>query len=86
MTRSTPPVLARAARLVQPALAAAVDRLAPDLALPVRYHFGWTDTHGVAVAGGRGGKGVRSALAVLSAEAVGAAADVATPGGVAVEA
>ena len=85
MTRATPAVLERAAGLVQPALAAAVDQLAPDLAVPVRYHFGWTDARGVAVPTGRGGKGVRAALAALSAEAVGAAVDVAVPGGVAVE-
>lgn len=85
MTRPVPPAMARAADLVQPALGAAVDRLAPDLAVPARYHFGWTDPGGVAVPGGRGGKGVRSTLAVLSAEAVGAAPDVSVPGGVAVE-
>lgn len=85
MKPPAPAVLRRAGDLVQPALAAAVDRLAPELAVPVRYHFGWTDATGAASASAGGGKGVRSTLAVLSAEAVGAAPEVAVPGGVAVE-
>lgn len=85
MTRPAPAVLGRAADLVQPALAAAVDALPPGLAVPVRYHFGWTDPDGTPLPGARGGKGVRSALAVLSAEAAGAAPDIGVPGGVAVE-
>ncbi|MCE2524636.1 MAG: polyprenyl synthetase family protein [Acidimicrobiia bacterium] len=85
MKRSAPAVLRRAGELVQPALVVAVDRLATELAVPVRYHFGWTDAQGVALGNSGGGKGVRSTLAVLSAEAVGAASEVAIPGGVAVE-
>ena len=85
MTRPAPAVLRRAGVLVQPSLVAVVDRLGPELAVPVRYHFGWTDAGGAALANPGGGKGVRSALAVLSAEAVGAAPEVAIPGGVAVE-
>ena len=85
MKRLAPAVLGRAGALVQPALGAAVDRLAPELAVPVRYHFGWTDAEGAAPATPSGGKGVRSTLAVLSAEAVGAAPEAAIPGGVAVE-
>lgn len=84
MSSPAPAVLGRAGELVRPALMAAVDRLAPELAVPVRYHFGWTDAAGAPLATG-GGKGVRSTLAVLSAEAVGAAPAVAVPGGVAVE-
>lgn len=80
----TPPILERARALTEPALVAAVDRLSPDLALPVRYHFGWVDETGAAVEGG-GGKGVRPALAVLSAEAAGADPAIALPGAVAVE-
>ena len=49
------------------------DRLPGELAVPVRYHFGWTDAQGAALPGPSGGKGVRGALAVLSAEAAGAA-------------
>ena len=85
MSRSAPAVLDRAGDLVRPALAEAVDRLPAELAVPARYHFGWTDAQGVALPGERGGKGVRAALAVLSAEAVGAAPEAATPGAVAVE-
>ena len=85
MKRSSPAALRRANDLVQPALMATVDRLASELAVPVRYHFGWTDAQGAALATSSGGKGVRSTLAVLSAEAVGASAEVAVPGGVAVE-
>ena len=85
MTRPAPAVLDRAGDLVRPALSAAVDRLPAELAIPVRYHFGWADTQGAALPAERGGKGVRAALALLSAEATGAAPAVATPGAVAVE-
>ena len=85
MKRRTPDVLERARTLVEPALVAAVERLSVDLALPARYHFGWVDARGVPLPRGRSGKGVRPTLALLSAEAVGAAAEVALPGAVAVE-
>lgn len=85
MKRPAPAVLGRAGELVRPALAAAVDRLPAELAVPVRYHFGWTDAAGVPLPVERAGKGVRAALAVLSAEAAGAPAETATPGAVAVE-
>jgi len=80
----TPPILERAKRLTEPALRRAVDRLLPELREPARYHFGWTDADGNEVTGG-GGKGVRTALSILSAEAVGAPAETAIPGAVAVE-
>lgn len=83
-TRAVPEVLARSRDLVEPALRAAVAGLGPQLQVPVAYHMGWTDAEGRPVAGG-GGKGVRPALAVLSAEAAGAAAAVAVPGAVAIE-
>ena len=85
MSRPVPAVLERAGGVVRPALAEAVDRLPAGLAVPVRYHFGWTDAQGAALPGAHGGKGVRAALAVLSAEAAGATPQVATPGAVAVE-
>ena len=81
---ATPAVLERTRVLVEPLLAAAVDRLVDELRLPARYHFGWVEADGSpsdAVAG----KGLRPALAVLSAEAVGADASVALPGAVAVQ-
>jgi geranylgeranyl diphosphate synthase type I len=58
--------------------------LSPELRPIAEYHFGWVDADGQP-AGGDGGKGVRQALAVLSAEAVGAPSSVGVPGAVAVE-
>ncbi len=81
---ATPAVLERARVLVEPSLAAAVDRLADELRLPARYHFGWVEADGSPSDAGAG-KGLRPALAVLSAEAVGADASVAVPGAVAVQ-
>jgi geranylgeranyl diphosphate synthase, type I len=83
-TTTVPDVLERARQSVQPALIAAVDSLAPDVRKLVRYHLGWIDAAGNAVRGD-GGKGIRSALAMLSAEAAWADATVGVPGGVAVE-
>ena len=83
-TQSVPEILGRARRLVEPALRAAVDRLSPELRPVAQYHLGWVDPDGRPV-GGDGGKGVRPALALLSAEAVGAPAAIGVPGGVAVE-
>lgn len=85
MRRRIPEVLERTRVLVEPALVAAVDRLSVGLALPARYQFGWVDRRGVPLPEGGHGKGVRSTLALLSAEAVGAAPEVALPGAVAVE-
>lgn len=84
MGAATPTVLERARVLVEPSLAAAVDRLAEELRLPARYHFGWVEADGSPCDAGAG-KGLRPALAVLSAEAVGAEASVAVPGAVAVQ-
>jgi geranylgeranyl diphosphate synthase type I len=85
-TSSMPQVLNRARDLVAPALAEAVERLSPELRPIVSYHLGWTDAMGRPEGGnGNGGKGVRSALAVLSAEAAGADPSSGVPGAVAVE-
>ena len=70
-------------RLVDPALVATLQRLHPDLRRAAEYHLGYVEADGTPAAGG--GKGVRPALALLSAEAVGAHAEVAVPGAVAVE-
>lgn len=83
-TQSVPEVLGRARRLVEPALRAAVDRLSPELRPIAQYHLGWVDAEGRPT-GGDGGKGVRPALALLSAEAVGAPSALGVPGAVAVE-
>lgn len=79
-----PQILDRAQVLVEPALAAAIDRLADELRFPARYHLGWVDADGSSSNLGSG-KGLRPALAVLSAEAIGAEASVAVPGAVAVQ-
>jgi len=84
MITTTPAVLSRAREEVEPALRRAVARLVPELRAPVHYHLGWADANGSPVQNG-GGKGVRPALALLSAEAVGAPSTVAVPGAVALE-
>jgi geranylgeranyl diphosphate synthase type I len=69
---------------VEPALRAAIARLDASSRHQAEYHLGWTTVDGQPVAGG-GGKAVRPALALLSAEAAGAAPEVGLPGAVAVE-
>jgi geranylgeranyl diphosphate synthase type I len=76
-------VLAWAAELVTPALRTAIERLDPTNRALASYHLGWTDRAGTPCRGG--GKGMRPALALLSAHAVGGPASVALPGAVAVE-
>ncbi|WP_413253107.1 polyprenyl synthetase family protein [Streptomyces goshikiensis] len=77
-------LLERGRTLSTPVLRAAVDRLAAPMDTVAAYHFGWIDAQGNP-ADGDGGKAVRPALALLSAEAAGAAAEVGVPGAVAVE-
>jgi geranylgeranyl diphosphate synthase type I len=84
MITTTPAVLSRAREEVEPALREAVARLVPELRAPVHYHLGWADANGTPVRGG-GGKGIRAALALLSAETVGAPSGDAVPGAVALE-
>ena len=81
---NTPVILERARSLVEPAMEVAVDGLCGELRGPSRYHLGWAGVDGSPSAAGAG-KGLRPALAVLSAEAAGAPAAVAVPGAVAVE-
>ena len=85
MTTPTPQILERARVLVEPSLRQAVERLDPQIAPLALYHFGWVDEHGQPTTAGSGGKGIRSALAVLSAEAAGAPPEAGVPGAVAVE-
>ena len=82
---SAPASLGRARELVQPALRAAVDAI-PDerMRLVAGYQLGWCASDGAPV-GDSGGKMIRPALAVLSAEAVGGTAADGVPGGVALE-
>ncbi|MFG2722162.1 polyprenyl synthetase family protein [Streptomyces sp. NPDC048416] len=76
--------LDRCRSLVEPALRKAVRGLHPGPRRIASHAFGWCETDGTPSARG-GGKGVRPALVVLGAEAVGAPADVAVPGAVAIE-
>ncbi|MFB7906457.1 polyprenyl synthetase family protein [Kitasatospora sp. NPDC056076] len=81
---SVPELLARSRTLCAPPLRATVARLAAPMDTVAAYHFGWIDRDGTPVEGD-GGKAVRPALALLSAQAAGAAPEVGVPGGVAVE-
>jgi geranylgeranyl diphosphate synthase type I len=62
----------------------AVDQLAPSIRDRVSYHLGWADADGGASKASTG-KGIRPTLAVLSAEAAWADAQVGVPGAVAIE-
>ena len=77
-------LLERCRIAINPALGEAVDRLTPDLRLIASYHFGWSDPSGQPTKA-PSGKGVRSTLAILGAEASWAQSGVGIPGGVAVE-
>tara|TARA_B100000959_G_scaffold284104_2_gene354800 strand:+ start:1429 stop:2442 length:1014 start_codon:yes stop_codon:yes gene_type:complete len=79
-----PSTLERARQIVEPEIEAAVTSLCPELIHPVRYHFGWEEVDG-SPSLAKSGKGLRPALAVLSAEAVGAPAATGALGAVAVE-
>src|SRR6202161_2144001 len=63
--------------LVGPAIAAAVDRLSPEVRTVARYHLG--------LDGSGAGKALRPALALLSARAAGASPERGVPAAVAVE-
>ncbi|GIF73872.1 polyprenyl synthetase family protein [Asanoa siamensis] len=80
----TLPALDRSRELLLPALRAAVARLDPASRLAASYHLGWCAADGTP-GQGNGGKAIRPALALLSAEAVGAPARTGLPGAVAVE-
>ncbi|MCK9930356.1 polyprenyl synthetase family protein [Frankia sp. Mgl5] len=84
MTTTVPEAIERGRALAVPALRATVDRLHPRLRHVVAYHRGWVDAAGEPLSGS-GGKLVRPALALLSAEAAGAPAEVGLPAAVAVE-
>jgi geranylgeranyl diphosphate synthase type I len=77
-------LLERGRTLAAPVLREAVDRLAPPMDTVAAYHFGWIDADGNPAAAD-GGKAVRPALAVLSAEVTGATPQTGVPGAVAVE-
>ncbi|MGP3912492.1 polyprenyl synthetase family protein [Nonomuraea sp. 10N515B] len=76
--------IARYRRLLEPALRAAVSTLHPWGARMAGFALGWSDADG-RPRQGDGGKGLRPVIAMLSAEAVGGAAEAALPAAVAVE-
>lgn len=80
----SPSVLPRARVLIEPAMREAIDSLDARLRLPITYHLGWTDEKGNP-GHGDSGKGIRSTLAVLGAEAVSEVGSAAALGAVAVE-
>jgi geranylgeranyl diphosphate synthase, type I len=84
VTIASPMTLTETRDLVFPALSDAVSRLDPTSRAQASYHLCWTDAQGRPESGG-GGKSLRPALALLSARAAGATADVGVPGAVAVE-
>ncbi|AJT69985.3 hypothetical protein T261_8392 [Streptomyces lydicus] len=77
-------ILEQGTALVEPELRRIVARLHPSVAQVCRYHLGW-DAEGSAGPVQRAGKGVRAALAVLSARSVGAPERFAAVAGTAVE-
>ncbi len=83
-TESVRALLDRGRTLAMPVLRTSVDRLAPPMDTVAAYHFGWLDAHGRPSEAG-GGKAVRPALALLSAEVTGATPETGIPGAVAVE-
>ena len=84
MAPTAPDVLGRVRELIEPELRAAVGSLADDrMRLIAGYQLGWNDAVGNPTAGG--GKAIRPALAVLSAEAVLGSPDSGIPGAIAVE-
>jgi geranylgeranyl diphosphate synthase type I len=77
-------VLAWSRSMVDPALRAAVDTLPASMGRIAAYHFGWQDERGQP-SEASGGKAIRPALVLLTAEAVGGATASAVPSAVAVE-
>ncbi|WP_336205445.1 polyprenyl synthetase family protein [Nonomuraea sp. LPB2021202275-12-8] len=76
--------IARCRRLLEPAMREAVSGLHPWAARMAAFTMGWTDIDGRPF-DGNGGKHLRPAIAMLAAEAVGAAPESALDGAVAVE-
>ena len=74
----------RARELVTPAMRKAVDQLEPRMRLIAGYQLGWWNQDGQPTPHA-GGKALRPALAVVSAEAAGGTGDDGVPGAIAVE-
>jgi geranylgeranyl diphosphate synthase type I len=84
MTIAMPPTVHRSRDLVEPALRAAIARLDDTSRHVASYHFGWVEADGRPTEGG-GGKALRPALALLSAQVATGGPEVGVPGAVAVE-
>jgi geranylgeranyl diphosphate synthase type I len=82
--RSASEVLAWSRDLVEPAVRTAVGTLPSSMRHIAGYHLGWWDAHGHPIRVS-GGKAIRPALALLSAQAVGSTAATAVPAAAAVE-
>ncbi len=76
-------IVDQAALLVTPALATAIDSLDPRMRLIASYQMGWCDAEGNPT--DAGGKGLRAAMAIVSAVAAGGSPAAGVPGAVAVE-
>jgi geranylgeranyl diphosphate synthase, type I len=86
MTATIPAGVESARDLVGPAVAAAVERLSPDVRIVASYHLGLTDAEGrPAGRSGPAGKALRPALALLSTRAAGEAPERGVPAAAAVE-
>ncbi|HTS99738.1 MAG TPA: polyprenyl synthetase family protein [Streptosporangiaceae bacterium] len=86
MTATIPAGVENARDLVGPAVAAAIDRLSPEVRMVAAYHLGLTDSGGrPAGRTGTAGKALRPALALLSARSAGAAPERGVPAAAAVE-
>lgn len=83
-TGLSPNISGWARSLVDPALREAVQRLPIPMRRAIGYQLGWFDEHG-RPSEGSAGKGLRQALVLLSAEAVGGRAESAVHAAVAVE-
>ncbi|MFY1670991.1 polyprenyl synthetase family protein [Plantactinospora sp. WMMB334] len=83
MTVMLPSVLAQVDEVVQPEIRAALERIDERTRLVAGYQLGYWDAAGNP--SGRGGKGLRPALALLSAQAAGQPLDRGLPAAVAVE-
>lgn len=81
----SPSALERARTITVPAMRAAVARLDPASRAATVYHLGLAEADGSPRPDGGGGKAVRPALALLSAELAGATAEAGVPAAVAVE-
>jgi geranylgeranyl diphosphate synthase type I len=82
--RTAPQVLDDCRRMVDTQLRAAIDTLPDTMRRIAGYHLGWWDQHGTPTEH-NGGKALRPALVLLSAQAVGGEAADAIPAAVAVE-